>query len=75
MFTDHNMDDFFKPQLLIVANLLLDRLTVVEASCANIPVISFCDKEALLKNVHLAITCNFKGFHKVFLINVLFSSA
>merc|ERR1711957_225408 len=64
-FTNQIQRAFLEPRLLIVTDPLTDNQPILEASYVNIPVVSFCDTDAPLDHVDVAIPCNNKSKHSL----------
>merc|ERR1712014_420283 len=57
-FTNHSQSGYREPRLIIVTDPSVDHQAIREASYVNIPVISLCDCDALLKYIDVVIPCN-----------------
>jgi len=61
IITNINLQDFFEPSLMFVADPWLDRIPLLDAIKLSIPIIALCDTNNLATYVDLIVPCNNKS--------------
>eukprot|EP00469_Lotharella_globosa_P010391 CAMPEP_0167788424 /NCGR_PEP_ID=MMETSP0111_2-20121227/10033_1 /TAXON_ID=91324 /ORGANISM="Lotharella globosa, Strain CCCM811" /LENGTH=307 /DNA_ID=CAMNT_0007680301 /DNA_START=25 /DNA_END=948 /DNA_ORIENTATION=- len=67
-FTNQIQKKYMEPRLLIVTDPLVDHQPIKEAAYANIPVIAFCDTNAITRYIDVVIPCNNRSKHSIALM-------
>lgn len=68
MFTNQIQRRFTEPRILVATDPMTDNQPILESSYSNIPVISFCNTDANVKHVDIAIPCNNQSKHSIALM-------
>lgn len=64
-FTNQAQKGFREPRLLICSDPLTDHQAIFESSYANVPVVAFCNTDARLKYVDVAVPCNTRSAYGI----------
>lgn len=64
-FTNQIQKAFREPRLLVLSDPVGDHQPITEASYVNLPVVAFCNSNAPLRFIDIAIPCNNNGKHSI----------
>jgi len=74
IITNHNLETFFEPKLMIVVDPWPDKNAVHDGMISGIPIVALCDTNNTTENVDFIIPCNNKGSKSLGLIFYVLAS-